>query len=151
MNWKIILIGGVAFYATMFVISMGMGPLIHEGVLDELYKANAQFWRPELNQEPPDMAALMPRWITVGLVTSFIMAGVYGWIRSAYSGPGWQKGLMYGVTLFLISASVMAGYSGVFNLPDVIWGWWIAESALMYPAGGAVLGLVAEKLVPESA
>ena len=60
MNVKLILVGGIVFYAAQMIVSFATGPLLHEGILDEVYKAYAQFWRPELIQEPPDMAALMP-------------------------------------------------------------------------------------------
>ena len=77
MNWKAIVLGGLAYYATAFVVSMVGGVFIHEGVLDAAYRATESFWRPELVQQPPDMAALMPMWIATGIVTSFILAGIY--------------------------------------------------------------------------
>ena len=64
LNFKTILIGGIVFYAVSFVFGMISGQFIHEGVLDPLYRATSEFWRPELQQDPPDMAALMPRWRT---------------------------------------------------------------------------------------
>ena len=30
----------------------------------EDYKATAEYWRPELNEDPPDMTTLLPRWIS---------------------------------------------------------------------------------------
>ena len=74
MNWKLIIIGGIAFYVAAFIVSMAGGTFIHEGVLDETYRATESFWRPELRQDPPDMASLMPMWIATGLVTSFVFA-----------------------------------------------------------------------------
>lgn len=148
MNWKIIFIGGVVMYVAQFIVSMITGPVLHEGILDPLYKANSQFWRPELNQDPPDMAALMPRWITSGLIASFVLAGIYGAIRDGFGGPGWMRGLKYGVALTLINAVLMLGWSGVFNLPDQVWVWWSAEGILYYVVGGVALGWVAEKLAP---
>jgi hypothetical protein len=62
-NIKVILLGGLALYAAQWVVSMVSGAIIHEGILTEMYQAHASFWRPELNQQPPDMAALMPRWM----------------------------------------------------------------------------------------
>jgi hypothetical protein len=148
-NIKVILLGGLAMYVAEFIVSMATGGVIHEGVLKELYMANASFWRPELNQDPPDMAALMPRWITAGLITTFIMVAIFDNIRSALDGSGLMKGLKYGVILFLFSACFSAGWSGVFNLPDMIWVWWNIEALVIYLVGGAVLGMVVAKLSPE--
>jgi len=145
MNWKLIFVGGIVLYAAQWLVAMITGPLIHEGVLDELYQLNAQFWRPELNQEPPDMAALMPRWITTGLIGAFVTAGVYGVIHRSFAGDGWVKGAKFGLMLALISATVSLGLSGVFNLPDAIWGWWALDSLFYYLAGGMALGWFAGK------
>ena len=68
-NIKTIVTGGIVFYVAQFIASMITGMFIHEGVLDPLYNATSEFWRPELRSDPPDMAALMPRWITVGLIS----------------------------------------------------------------------------------
>lgn len=149
LNFKVILLGGLAMYAVQWILSMASGPLVHEGILKDLYMANASFWRPELNQDPPDMAALLPRWIAVGLVSTFIIAAIYDNIRSAFTGSGVVKGAKYGFVVWLISITLSAGWSGVFNLPEAIWMWWGIEFLVMYVAGGAVLGLVTQKLAPE--
>ncbi len=145
MNLKLILIGGIAFYVATWVLSMVTGPLIHEGVLAEAYKATASFWRPELMQDPPDLAALMPRWIPTGLALSFIVAGLYGKVRASFAGRGLMRGARYGLGVGLLAGAVAASWSGVFNLPDVIWFWWIVEGLAMYVVGGAVLGWVADR------
>lgn len=147
-NLKVIALGGLAMYAAQFLLSMVTGPLIHEGVLTELYMANSGFWRPELNQQPPDMGALMPRWITVGVVASFILAAIFDNIRGGLDGGAVVRGAKYGVILFLVNACISAGWSGVFNLPDAIWAWWVGESLLYYVVGGAVLGWVTGRLAP---
>ncbi len=148
-NIKVILLGGLAMYATEFIVSMATGGFIHEGVLEDLYIANSSFWRPELNQDPPDMAALMPRWIAAGLITTFVMVAIYDNIRSALGGSGMVKGIKYGFILFLFSACFSIGWSGVFNLPDAIWFWWNVEALVIYLVGGAVLGWVVNRLSPE--
>jgi hypothetical protein len=150
-NWKIVFIGGVVFYIATFLVSFVTGPLIHQGVLVDDYIATASFWRPELNQQPPDMAALMPRWITTGLIGAFIAAGVYSIVRSSLSGAGWMRGLKFGAMLSVLSLSFMGAYSGVFNLPDTIWVWWAVGTVVAYLIGGIALGFVAEKLVPAGA
>lgn len=149
MNWKVIFLGGLAYTVATFAVGMATGPLIHEGVLAELYQAHASFWRPELNEVPPDMAALMPQWITVGLITAFIYAGIYDKIRSVLGGSAVVKGLKFGLIIFLMNASYAVGMSGVFNLPNTIWAWWIIEGLILAFVGGAVLGWVCEKLSPE--
>jgi len=145
MNWKLAILGGLVFYAATWLVSMVNGPLIHEGVLLESYKATAGFWRPELMQEPPDMAALLPRWIATGLVGAFILGALYGFVHPALSGPGVLRGLKFGLGVFLICGSVMAGWSGVFNLPDRIWWWWALDALAMYLAGGAAMGWAADR------
>lgn len=147
-NLKVIVVGGLAMYAAQWAIAFVTGPLIHEGVLAETYQANASFWRPELTQQPPDMAALMPRWIATGLIGAFILAGIFDNIRGGLEGAVVLRGVKYGVILFLVSLCITAGWSGVFNLPDTIWLWWSAEALAYYVVGGAVLGWVTGKLAP---
>ncbi|MBT8060860.1 MAG: hypothetical protein KJO33_14800 [Gammaproteobacteria bacterium] len=149
LNIKVILLGGLAFYIAQWIPAMVTGPLIHEGVLTPIYMATASFWRPELNQQPPDMAALMPRWIATGLIATFVMTAIFDNIRSALTGHPIVKGLKYGLIAFLFAAANMAGWSGVFNLPETIWAWWAAEALIIYLLSGAVLGLVVGKLAPE--
>ncbi len=148
MSWKLIILGGLAYYIAAFAVSFASGTLIHEGILQEAYDATSSFWRPELRQDPPDLAAVMPMWITVGLITSFVIAGVYGVFRRAFSGPAWQRGLKFGIAAWLLNASAMAGWSGVFDLPYNIWLWWGVDALIFMLVGSIVLGLVAEKLVP---
>ena len=148
-NLKVILLGGLAFYIAQFIVSMLTGGVIHEGVLTELYIANASFWRPELNQDPPDMAALMPRWLATGLIAAFILTAIYDNIRAGLNGPVAIRGIKYGFILFLFSACFSAGWSGVFNLPEMIWFWWNVEALVIYLVAGAALGVVVSKLSPD--
>jgi hypothetical protein len=148
MNWKLIVFGGLAWFVATWAVSMLTGPLIHNGVLLDDYQATATFWRPELMTVPPDMAALMPRWIAAGLVASLVTALVYGWVRPALTGAGWLRGVKFGVVVLLLAATLMLGWSGVFNLPDAIWVWWWGESVVYLLVGGAALGWVAEKVAP---
>jgi hypothetical protein len=145
-NLKVILLGGLAFYVTQFIVSMASGPFIHNGVLAGVYDATASFWRPELNQDPPDMAACCP--FTTGLIVAFVLTAIFDNIRSALDGSGLVKGIKFGFIAFLFSATMAAGYSGIFNLPKEIWLWWNAEGLVMYLVSGAVLGLVTAKLSP---
>lgn len=150
MNWKIVFIGGVVYYAVFFILSMVGGALIHspEGVLGELYRANAQFWRPELNANPPDMAALLKIWVPIGLLSSILLAGIYSVIRSSFTGSGVVRGLKFGVVAWIFGLVAALGYWGIFNLPGKIWGWWLVEGVWMHLIAGAVLGWVAGKLAP---
>ena len=145
LDWKVIIGGGVLMYVAQFLVSFGTGSFIHEGVLDPLYKATTEFWRPELNQDPPDMAALMPRWIATGLIIALLQAAFYDNIRSALDGSDLIRGLKYGLVLALLYAAFCASFSGVFNLPNAIWGWWSVEGFIIYPLGGLVLGWFAGK------
>lgn len=148
-RWKLVVLGGLAFYVVTFVIGLATGPLIHQRALQETYRAHSELWRPELNQVPPDMGALMPRWITTGVIGSLIIAFVYGWVRPAWKGPGWKRGLQGGFVLGLLGIVYgPLGYSGVFNAPDEIWIWWGLEGFLYYLPGGAVLGWLGDKLDP---
>ncbi len=148
-NLKVIVLGGLAMYVSHWLVSMVSGPVIHEGILDEMYQANAPFWRPELNQHPPDMAALMPRWIATGLTASLIMAGIFDNIRAGLEGSSLMRGVKFGIIISLIYICMSAGWSGVFNLPEMVWVWWSVEALVAYVVGGAVLGLVVGKLSPE--
>jgi len=150
MNWKLVVIGGLVFYIVMFLVSFITGPIVHNRILNDSYRANESFWRPELNEDPPDMAALMPRWITTGLLTSFVMVAIFGAVRSAFRGPGWRQGLLFGLGLAILTCCMSAGWSGVFNLPSKIWIWWSLESFAYYLPAGAVLGWLGDKLAPQT-
>lgn len=140
LDWKVIVGGGVLMYIVQFLVSFITGPLIHEGVLDPLYMATSEFWRPELNQDPPDLAALMPHWIASGLLSALVLAGIYDNIRSALNGSGLVQGLKFGLIIAIIYAMFGLAFSGVFNLPMAIWGWWALEGFVVYPVGGLALG-----------
>ncbi len=150
MRWKLVVIGGLAFFAVAFLISFGTGMVIHQNLLKETYEQYGSFWRPELMEEPPNMAALMPTWIPRGILSGLIVAFIYSGSRSAWKGPGWRKGLQGGfyVGLFSICFGLL-GWSGVLNLPDKIWIWWSLDMFLCYLPAGAVLGWLGDKLAPE--
>lgn len=150
MNWKLVVLGGLAFYIVTWLMSMVTGPLVHQGVLKPTYQDNAEYWRPELNADPPDMAALMPRWIVTGLISAFLISFVYCWVRPALVGPGWRKGMMYGFGIWLLAVGSYLGWSGVFGLPDALWVWWGTEALFFYVLGGAALGWVGGKWAPEA-
>lgn len=151
MNWKLVVVGGLVFYAVTFVVGFATGPLIHNGILKEPYRQNLSFWQPALQQDPPDMAALMPRWVATGILGALVQAALYGWIRGGFRGKGWQKGMKYGLLLSLFGCTVLLAWSGVFNLPNKIWVWWGLEQFAYYLLGGAALGWVSQKLAPEPA
>ena len=68
--------------------------------------------------------------------------------RGALSGPAWQRGLKFGVAMWLWAACLMAAWSGIFNLPIKIWIWWGIDAAIYTIVGSIVLGIVVQKLAP---
>lgn len=74
------------------------------------------------------------------------MATLYGMVQSAFTGPGWKRGLIFGLGMGIIFSLMAAGWSGVFNLPEKIWVVWSLESFVYYLPGGAALGWVVGKL-----
>jgi hypothetical protein len=95
------------------------------------------------------MAAMMPRWIATGLIAAFIAAGIYDNVRSAFDGSGMVKGAKFGFVVSLLYATTAAGWSGVFNLPNNIWAWWIVEGFFYFVVGGLALGWIAARIAPE--
>ena len=93
-----------------------------------------------MRSDPPDLGALMPRWITVGLICAFIAVWIYSWLRHCLKGPGWKRGLKFGLLLSLIQCCYIAAISGVFYLPSKIWIWWGIEGLILNCIAGAVLG-----------
>ena len=150
MRWKLIILGGLAFYVTMTILDFAViAPVIHNNLLKAEYKAHSELWRPELNQEPPDMAGLMKRWVPTGILGAFIMAFVYSRVRPALKGPGWRKGMEGGFWLGLLNLCFgLLGVAGVFNASDKIWIWWGVCGFVEYMISGAVLGWVGEKVDP---
>ncbi len=149
MNWKLILFGALAFFATIQVTSMVTGIVIHDGVLVADYEATHGHWRPELEQDPPDMMALMPMWMAFSFITSLVFAAIYGCVRSALSGSGVKKGLQFGLIGASFFACTCLGMFGVMNIPGTIWVWWAIEGFILWSLGGVALGAVAQKVAPE--
>jgi len=145
MNWKLLIVGGLAFWLVTNLLSMVTGPMIHEGILDHTYMANESFWNPALNQDPPDMAAVMPIWLRNSLISSLVFAAIYGLVGSALGAAGWRRGLTFGFILAAIAASTYLNFSGIFNLPANLWLWWTVEAVVVFAIGGLTLGWVGKK------
>ncbi len=150
MNLKLIVLGGLAFWIAGFITSMITGQLIHTALLADAYNAAPQFWRPELNQDPPDMAALMPEWILSGVVSGLVIAAIYNVVRPAFDGAGWNNGLRFGLLLAAFVAAYHLALSGVFDVAGKIWLWWSVDAIVIYAISGIALGVVAEKFAPRS-
>ncbi|MBT8143050.1 MAG: hypothetical protein KJO55_00010 [Gammaproteobacteria bacterium] len=148
MNWKVVIGGGLAFFAVSFLVGSVTGMVIHTGILTEPYQATSQFWRPELRQDPPDIAALMPLWIFNGIVLSLVIAALYNLVRPAFTGAGWKKGLTWGLMLATFVAAYHMSQSGNFDLPGTIWVWWTIDVLILFALSGIALGVVADKLAP---
>lgn len=99
-------IGAIAFWLVTNILGMAVtGFFIHNKVLDPIYRANAHFWLPELAQEEPDMAALMPKWLLNSFLASLVVAGIYVCVHGSFEGGGARKGMMWGLCLGFIAAS----------------------------------------------
>ena len=79
---------------------------------------------------------------------ALIAAAVYSAVRPALAGAPLVRGLKFGLITIAFCVINALGYHGVFNLPDRIWAWWIVGSVISNFLAGAVLGWVAQKLVP---
>ncbi len=93
----------------------------------------------------------MPRWIAGGLISSLILAAIYGWVPPALQGPGWKKGLSFGLGVAIMASVFLLGYSGIFDLPGKIWIWWGIDGLILYPVAGAALGWFGDKYAASSA
>ena len=146
MNVKAIVVGALAFWLVTNIIGFfGTGLVIHGMILDPVYKAHSSFWLPALNQDPPDMAAVLPHWLLVSLVNSFVVAGIYSCVRNSFKGPGWKRGLTWGLSLGIFVFINSFGFSGVFNLPIPLWIWWGIDGLILFTIGGAAMGWATEK------
>lgn len=146
MSWKVTIVGGLVFFVVTTIVGwFGTGILIHEMILDPVYQANESFWVPELREDPPDMATLMPAFLASGLLGSLVIAGIYSCVRGSFAGPGWRKGLLWGLCLAIFMATVHVSYSGFFDLPPKLWLWWAIDGFIIYLIGGAALGWAAER------
>lgn len=146
MNAKLVLVGGLVHFVVMQIVGMfGTGFVIHGNILKQTYKDTASFWLPALQKDPPDMAALMPHWMLMGLLFSLIVAFLYGKVRGSFDGPGWKKGLVFGFGMALFAAGLIGQYTGVFNLPNNLWAWWVVDTFIVNMVAGAALGWAAGK------
>ena len=146
MNWKLIIIGGLAFWLVTNILGFGVtGPIIHTSILDPIYRATESLWIEPLRQDPPDVAAVMPRWIVMSLISSLIVAGLYDRLGKAFEGPGWRRGMTWGIYLGIFSFITLLSYSGIIALPMTIVIWWGVDGLVLFLAGGAAMGWAGER------
>ena len=146
MNWKLIVIGGLVFWLVTNILGLGVtGPIIHNSILDPMYRATEMLWIEPLRQDPPDLAAVMPRWIVVSLISSLVVAGLYSCLRKAFEGPGWKCGMTWGLYMGIFSFVTLLGYSGVIALPMTIVVWWGVDGLILFVLGGAAMGWAGER------
>ncbi len=146
MNTKAIVVGTLVFWLVTNLLGMFVtGFLIHSMILKPTYQATQSFWLPALNQDPPDMAALLPHWLLVALAMSLVVAGIYSCVRSSFKGPGWKRGLTWGLSLGIFIFVYTFSLSGVFNLPLSMFVWWGIDGLLAFTIGGAAMGWATEK------
>ncbi len=74
-----------------------------------------------------------------------IHAPVARWMRAEMGAcPAGSRGSRHEIHIISAATNEPAwfnmAFSGVFNLPNAIWGWWTVEGFLAYPLGGLVLG-----------
>ena len=146
MNVRLVVVAAVAFWLVSNIVGMVItGPIIHEKILDLEYRATESFWLPELRQDPPDMGALMPRWLLNSFLSSLVVAGIYSYARNSFSGPGWQQGFCWGLSLAVFSAATLNAWSGVFDLPSKIWVWWAIDGLIVFSIAGIAMGWAGSK------
>ena len=146
MNWKQVFLGAVVFWVVTNVFGMFVtGYLIHDKILDPDYRAHSQLWVPELNQDPPDMAALIPNWLTISFITSLVVAGIYSRVKGSFSGPAWKKGLTWGFCVGLLASVSYFALTGFMALSTKIAIWWSIDALILYVLGGAAMGWAVAK------
>ena len=146
MNWKAVIVGAIVFWLVTNIVGMFVtGIVIHQKILDPIYRANEPFWLPALAQDPPDMAAVMPRWLLNSFVSSLVVAGIYVCVHGSFQGSGARKGAMWGLCLAFVAASTYNAMGGLFNLPTKMWLWWGLDAFILYLIGGAAMGWAAQK------
>lgn len=148
MKLKCVVVGGLVFFVLSNLVSFATGPLIHEGILDPYYQASENFWRPELRQDPPDMMSLMPLWLLNSLIVSLVVGWLYCACRGG-EGPGWKRGLRFGLGLGIFVCALYRALSGVLDMPGQIWFWWGVEAIVIYALCGAGMGWAVGKWCAE--
>lgn len=149
MNIKFVLIGTVAWFLISQVIGMVSGMLIHGpgGALNATYMEFAAMWRPELNQQPPDMAALLPLWMSMAALNALLMAVIYELIRPALNAGLVANGVRFALVTGLTMTALYAMHFGLFALPARVWIFWGIEGALNYLLGGIALAFIAGRFM----
>ena len=147
MNFKLTIVGAIVFFLVSNIVGMAGGKFIHEGILMDEYQKTSEFWRPELRTgtETEDMAALMPLWLANSFLLSLVVAGIYSCVHGALNGPGWKKGLVWGLSLGIFAAVIARSYAGVFDLPSNIFLWWGIDAIVNFTLAGAVMGWAGAK------
>lgn len=86
-------------FIAVFVVLWITDFVIHGKLLEPLYMATANLWRPEA-----DMKALMPYMLVGQLIIAFFFTLIF---THGYNGTGWMEGVRYGALM----TCMMAGHN----------------------------------------
>ncbi len=146
MNMRLVMVSTLAFWIVSNIIGMAVtGPIIHQKILDPEYRANESFWLPELRQDPPDMGALMPRWLLNSFLSSLVVGGIYSYVRNSFPAPGFKQGFYWGLSLAVFTVVTTNAWSGIFDLPSTLWIWWCVDAMIVFPVAGIAMGWAGSK------
>ena len=91
------------------------------------------------------MAAMMPQWLLTSFLSSLVVAGIYSLVRGSFGGPGWSRGMRWGLSLGIFSCMSYFAMLGVFHLPLQMRIWWSIEALILFLLGGAAMGWAGER------
>ena len=138
MNIKSILLGALVFFLVSVALAFVLA-IPDEALFEEIYKA-LPLWRGELESN----SSLFLAWIAQKMIFALGISLLFHWVSPSMKGPGWRRGILFGLCTCPLIWATYLGLWTLFTLPASIWIWWGSYYLILVTISGAAMGSAVE-------
>ena len=138
MNLKAFLLGSLAFFLVSLLLAFILA-IPDEAFFEQIYD-EVSLWRGDFSGS----SKFLYGWVTQKMIFAMGFSLVFQWIFPSIQGPGWRRGIIFGLSTCLFVWATYLGLWSVLDLPGILWIWWGGYYLIISVIGGAAMGRAVE-------